>query len=331
MIRKILLDTNILIKREDNEPLTEPLQKLLELLTNDNYQIYVHPASFEDIMHDSNEKRRRTTSSKLKSYKKLKNPPKFDDDEDFKNLIKINKKNDYIDNLLLYSLFKGKVDFLITEDLEIHKTAKKFNLEEQVLTINEALITLDIKLPYKPTTIKKTTVDTLDLNNPIFDTLKEDYEVFEDWFNKIAKSERDCLTYTEKGKLGALLIYKAENETIPLSNKILPPKERIKIATMVVSSTGNKIGEFFISWIVNYAINLGCEELYLTHYTKENDYLVYLIEEYGFKNVGKNDGGEEVFIKIINKKTILAEINETKDSFSNIAKNIIHINAMTKM
>ena len=202
----------------------------------------------------------------------------------------------------------------------IHKRAKQFNLEEQVLTVNEALINLDVRLPFKPTTIKKTTVDTLNLDDPIFDSLKEDYPEFNHWFEKIVKVRRECLTYTEKGHLGALLIYKRENETIDLLDETLIPKDRIKIATMKVSSNGNKIGELFLYWIINYAISLGCEELYLTHFTKENDYLTYLIEEYGFKHVGNNSRDEEVYIKKINKNEILEEIEDNDDSFSEIAK-----------
>ena len=202
----------------------------------------------------------------------------------------------------------------------IHKRAKKFDLEEQVLTIDEALKYLDIRLPFKPETIKKTTVDNVDVNDPFFDSLKEDYPEFNHWFEKISKEERNCLIYTENGKLGALLVYKLENENIALVNKTLIPKPRIKIATMKVSSTGNKIGELFLYWIINYAISLGFEEVYLTHFIKENDDLVYLIEEYGFKYVGDNVRSEAVYIKNINKDKILEEINVNEDSFSDIAK-----------
>lgn len=320
MYTKVLLDTNILIEREDNMVLSEPLQKFSEITNRNNIKIYIHPLSLEDIKRDKDSKRKEITLSKIKTYPQLSNPPKIEEDKDFLENVKSKKPNDYVDNSLLYALYKENVDFLVTEDLGIHKTAQKFNLEEQVLTLDQAINVLNIKEPFKPASIKKTTANTLDLNDPIFDTLKEDYEEFETWFNKIVKEERDCLIYTEKGKLGAVLIYKQEDELIELLNQTLPSKNRLKISTMVVSSTGNKIGELFIYWIVNYAINLGCEELYLTHFTKDNDYLVYLIEEYGFENKGKKARNEDVFIKNINKKQILSKINESTDSALNIAK-----------
>lgn len=117
-----------------------------------------------------------------------------------------------------------------------------------------------------------------------------------------------------------MLIYKKENEAIPLKNKNIPMKNRVKICTFVVSSTGNKIGEFFISWIVDYTLKLGFDELYLTHKIKDNDYLVFLIEEYGFINVGENGIGENIFIKSLNKDEILSKIGSSETSLVEIAK-----------
>lgn len=317
-MNKILLDTNILIEREDNKPLSEDLQKFSKIMNEEKFKVYIHPASFKDIEHDSNKKRREITESKFKSYDKLINPPKFDNDNVFKEKLNINKQNDYIDGLLLYALYKDQVDFLITEDIGIHKLARKVNLEEQVLTIKEAITNLNIKSPNVPPTIRKTTVSELDINDPIFDSLKKDYEEFEEWFND--RKERKCLKYIENNKLGAVLIYKDESENISLKNGFLPLKNRTKISTMIVSSNGNKIGELFISWIVDYAIKNKNEEIYLTHFIKKEDYLVYLIEEYGFKNVGRNNRGENVFIKTIDKNIISNEIANKNYSFLDIAK-----------
>ena len=320
MYYKVLLDTNILIEREDNKILSDSLQEFSKLMNENRFEVCIHPASFEDVNNDSDKKRKEITLSKLKSYNQLINPPKFDDDDLFKEKLNLKKINDYIDGLLLYALYKDRVDFLITEDLGIHKLSKKFNLEEQVLTVDEALSDLNIKSLITPPPIEKTTVNNLDLSDPIFDSLKNDYEEFENWFTKICKEERKCLTYTENNQLGAILIYKEEFDSIYLKNKYLRSKKRIKISTMKVSSTGSKIGEFFISWIVNYAINLKCEELYLTHFVKKNDYLVYLIEEYGFNCVGENERGEKVFVKTINKKVISQKISDNNYSYSYIAK-----------
>ena len=55
MITKILLDTNILIQLEDNEPLSKSLQKFLRLMAKDFFKVYIHPATYDDVKNNPNE------------------------------------------------------------------------------------------------------------------------------------------------------------------------------------------------------------------------------------------------------------------------------------
>ena len=45
-----------------------------------------------------------------------------------------------------------------------------------------------------------------------------------------------------------------------------PLKNRVKIATMIVTSEGYKIGEFLLKWVINYTLSNNIDELYLTHF-----------------------------------------------------------------
>lgn len=60
-----------------------------------------------------------------------------------------------------------------------------------------------------------------------------------------------------------------------------------------------KIGELFIKIATDYAVKNNMDTIYLTHYIKENqeDKLIALIQEWGFKNYGKNHLGENIYIK----------------------------------
>ena len=60
---------------------------------------------------------------------------------------------------------------------------------------------------------------------------------------------------------------------------------------------GFKIGELFIKIPVQRAFKKGVDEIYLTHFTKANDFLVSLVEEYGFHQIAKKKDGEDVFVK----------------------------------
>lgn len=327
MAVSILIDTNIIIYREDNIKVEEKLQKLFKILTKPDYYPFIHENSYKDINKDKDEKRREIFLSKMNSYQILETPYNFQEDQEFLNIVgNKNTSNDYVDNSLLYSLLKGEATFLITNDNEIHKKAKKLdmiheNFSERVFSISEALDYFKETKPISPYNINEDTMDHLDINDSIFDKLKRDYVGFEKWFEDKQKAKRECLSYYKSDdSLGAVLIYKPnEYEEIELTDKTLPYKNRLKIATMVVTFEGYKIGEFFLKWIINYSLSNNIEELYLTHFVEgPDDSLVYLIEEYGFVLEGNNSKGEAIYTKSINREECEKHISEEIDEKSPI-------------
>jgi len=148
-----------------------------------------------------------------------------------------------------------------------------------------------------PPALKEEFIYNLDMSDPFFDSLKEEYEEFETWFKKISRGGRRCwVHFREDGTIGGLLVYKVENEPID-SDPSFPAKERLKISTFKVTHMGYKIGELFIKLSVEYSLKNGLAEIYLTHFTQPNDYLVDLITEYGFNKVAINRRGEDIFVK----------------------------------
>ena len=53
----------------------------------------------------------------------------------------------------------------------------------------------------------------------------------------------------------------------------------------------------FIKISVQTALQKKIDEIYLTHFTEENDSLVTLIEDYGFEKIADKKNGEYVFVK----------------------------------
>lgn len=303
---RILLDTNIIILRENNKVIQEDLQNLMRVIQKLDYKILLHPKSIEDINRDTNDQRRKITLSKFKTYDTLEIAPDPNKDLNFLDIIGSPKKyNDLIDDFLLFAVYRNAVNFLITEDLGIHKKAKITKLSERILNVIEALDLFKKELPKEvnlPPALYKTTMANLDVNDSIFDSLREDYPDFNDWYAKKSRIGRECWAYIRSnGSLGALLIYKFEDEIIP-SEPPLERKRRLKIANMKVSYVGHKIGELLLKLSFELAIKNNIPEIYLTHFTKENDYLVDLIEEYGFNKVSMikynwTDIPEDVFLK----------------------------------
>ena len=300
---RILIDTNIFIYREDDQPISEDLQRLLRILNETNVTILVHPASIKELEKDKNEKRRETILSKIETYPVLKKPPQHKKDTNYINIVGREKNtHDEIDNAILYTVYRNAVDFLITEDKGIHKKAKELKISDRIFLIQDALeffeeYTRKKPLPAPPA-LKKDYVYNLDINDPIFDSLRRKDEGFEQWFKKIARKGRECLvSYRPDGGIGAVLIYKIENESIEDCNPRLPKRKRVKICTLKVTHIGHKIGELFIKMCVNYAINNQSYEIYLTHFTQQEDMLVNLISEYGFSKVSTKNNEEDIYLK----------------------------------
>ena len=328
---RILLDTNIIILRESNKVIQEDLQNLMRIIQKLDYKILLHPKSIEDIKRDTDEIRRKITLSKFGTYDTLEGGLDPNSDLNFIDKIGVPRnENDLIDNFLLFAVHKNAVNFLVTEDFGIHKKAKNVNLSDRIFNVIEALeffkheIPKDVKLP---PALHKTTMASLDVNDPIFNSLREDYPNFNDWYIKKSRTGRKCWTYIRNnGSIGAIMIYKFENEAIP-SEPPLKRKKRLKIATMKVSHVGHKIGELLIKLSVELSIKNKILEIYLTLFTRKNEFLVDLIEEYGFKKVSIInqpwiDIPEDIYLKkiVINEEDIinLTPIEISKKLYPNL-------------
>jgi len=296
---KIIFDTNILIHIEDPKELSPNLQDLLNIIRRYGHQIFIHPASLKDINNDKDVQRKAIILSKLRGYPLIELPPRPTDD--FLSMMgPSSSSNEINDNEILFAIQKNAADFLITEDYGLHKKANRIDLDDRVLSIASALDyfkNLYARIVPKHALLKEEYVRNLDVDDPFFDLLKEDYIAFRDWFKRISIEGRKCWVYQEDGKIKTLLILKEENELIETVPPI-PAAERLKIATLKVDLSGYKLGELLLKMAFQYCIDNHIFEIYLTHFRKENDGLIHLIENYGFESVGflkKNN--EEVFIK----------------------------------
>ncbi|KKF98034.1 hypothetical protein DU40_19040 [Methanosarcina mazei] len=321
---RVLFDTNIFIYRENHTILPASLQNLHKALHQSKVEILIHPKSLDDLKRDTDEKRRNISLSKINTYPPLESPPEHNKDSLFLELVgSVSKINDEIDNAILYSVYRNAVHFLITEDKGVHKKAIRLGIKDRVLSIEETLEIFgtknkDGRVTYLPA-LKDDYVYNLNLNDPFFDSLKGDYsDEFEDWFKKVSREGRRCFVHIKPDSLiGALLIYKVENEPID-SMPVRPARKRLKISTFKVSYVGNKIGELFIKLAVKYCMENNIDEMYLTHFIEStDDYLIDLIAEYGFDDVAKlNKNEEHVFLKKLrvgkDEKTFLEPIKISK-------------------
>ncbi len=139
----------------------------------------------------------------------------------------------------------------------------------------------------------------VNLQDTFFDSLRQDYQGFDNWYNKKASQGEKAYILYEENKLVCFLYLKEEN---PIDNTgITPPldstKAWIKVGTFKVVPHRTKLGERLIKRMFDFAISRNIFNLYLTAFSKHRA-LINLLEQYGFKQWG-NKGNELVLIKNI--------------------------------
>ncbi len=137
-----------------------------------------------------------------------------------------------------------------------------------------------------------------DLNDPFFNTLKQDYPEFSDWFQKKGSIGEKAYIYQDKKGICAFIYLKKENEEIELQDKILPKEERLKIGTMKLEERikGKRLGEGALGISLWIWQELRYNQIYVTVFEHHHE-LIALLERFGFACEGKNRRGECVYIK----------------------------------
>jgi len=133
------------------------------------------------------------------------------------------------------------------------------------------------------------------LNDPFFDSLREDYEGFENWFRKKSESgETAYVHYDENGVVRAFL-YLKDSESEAVGDLTVEP--RMKIGTLKIdpSFEGRRLGEGAIGIALWKWQRSDLDQIYVTVFPKHDD-LVTMLNVYGFEKCGKK-GEEDVFVK----------------------------------
>lgn len=300
---KFLLDTNIFIPLEpgsidDIEASTNPAMELARICNEQGVQLFLHPETITDINHDRNEDRRALRKTLANRYIFLVNPPPISSeisallgevDED---------SNDWVDHNLIAAVHSGSVDFLITEDINIHKKAARLKLSEHVLTIADAIAFLKSlfdKSPPPPPEVRSLFAYELDDSDPIFDSLRRDYNQFNDWFRKCKLEHRTSwVVMRNSGGYACVCIVKPEKPAeYGLPGKVL------KICTFKVSEdvSGFRIGELLLKTILFYSHENNYDCLYVTSFAK-HVHLINLLNTFGFSIIDQETSlGEQILVK----------------------------------
>lgn len=298
---RFLLDTNVLIPLQDSSHILElSLANLVRLANFGGHQLLYHgPATKADFLRDPDKRRSQSNLNRLSQYIELSDPP----------ICPWNSTgttdNDGCDNEILHAVESDAVHALVTEDRGIHAKARVRGLQDRVYTIQLAEDWLrrlhesrDVVLP---------NVDdvplyglTGSLAEPFFDSLRAGYQGFDAWFRKKARDGRRAWVCREdSGSLGAVCVYAMqESETINDAGDILRGRA-LKLCTFKVDERfrGRKTGELFLKASFRYASENACEHIFIHAHPVEQDYLIRLLEDFGFQQAGTYERRDVVLVK----------------------------------
>jgi ribosomal protein S18 acetylase RimI-like enzyme len=297
---KFLLDTNIILGIEDNRQIDKAFSLLARKWSEHNVKVYIDSAVVDDVNRDRDTARRKITLSKLDKFESLRPASQNIVEKISEQTGVALRPNDESDIRLLAAISANAVDFLITEDLGLHRRARRANLSDRVLTVADALKLVvqqfdqtEVILPF----IREVKAYEINRDADIFDTLREDYEGFDLWFeNKCAREHRDCWIVEIRSEIAGILIPKEER--IGETDASLPGAKILKICTfkMKPEYRGEKFGEQLLKKILWHAQSNNFEVVYLTAFEKQTG-LISLLERFGFKKTYTNKLGEGVFEK----------------------------------
>lgn len=299
---KVLLDTNIVIHRETSRIVNEDIGQLFRWLDNLKYDKVLHPLTEAEINKYKDKAALKSFQVKLHAYSILQTTAPLHREVVDKIVPLDSTENDTNDTLLINEVYCDRVDLLITEDKNIHKKADLLSITDKVFTIDSFLRRVIIEHPafvdYKVLSVKKTLFGKIDPTDSFFDSFRQDYPDFDNWFNR--KSEEPAYAAFYKNKLGAFLYLKVEGLDESYSNiePIFSPKKRLKIGTFKVAFNGVGLGERLLKIVFDNALQYKVDEVYVTifHNHPGHSMLIRLLEDFGFKYWGikHSAGGDEL-------------------------------------
>ncbi len=187
-----------------------------------------------------------------------------------------------VDDILRYDNFNElfdniNIDFLADSSItkkQLNTDLEKFYPIEKQKKYGVVAIKLN-----KDIIINNTNINNISYNEKIFDNLKNNYDSFNHWFNKM-KSNNIDVSYTKKdNNLTSIMILK-HNETD--SQQFLEKGNILKIRTLLVSDKNKGIGKMYLNIVDEIANSNKVDYIYLT-IKRDNKELISFIKKHGYQ------------------------------------------------
>lgn len=301
---KLLLDTNIIIPLEPTgasnvEPNTLPGTQLFRAAQHSNAQMFIHPEQYQDIKNDQDTARKELRHVLVGKYLELPFPPSISPEIEMVIGKCLRGTNDWVDHHLLAAVKSHSVDYLVSEDANLHKKASKLKISEKVLRLQDAVDALEAlftKPTKPPPSVQYTLAHTLNDSDPIWESFRNDYRDFNSWLERCKKEHRPCWIIEGEASYAGVAILKPEDHDLALRGRVA------KICSFKVDEDqrGLRYGELLLKSVFAYSLENKHDWLYVTVFEKQ-DHLIAFLQEFGFRAISfKNERDELILLKPLN-------------------------------
>lgn len=300
---KFLFDTNVLIQAEPTSPSdvergTPVVAELLRLLGEGLHQVYIHPASIDELRRDKDARRREMREVLAQKYPHLPAPPAVASRLAAFLPAAAPGSHDETDHVVLAAVDADAVDYLVTDDQKLIQKARRAALGQRVVTPTGAVATLRglfRSVPLPPPAVRQVIAHQLREDDPIFSSLSLDYPEFREWIRRCKREHRLAwIVPSDNSRLAGVTIVKDEvGREHGLSGRLL------KICTLKIAddARGFRYGELLLKAVFTYAFNNSYDHTYVEVFDRHSE-TIDLLETFGFDRLdSRTPRGEIVLAK----------------------------------
>ena len=307
MIRKVLIGTDLLISYILNIDYIEGITILFRWIQRIGARKYIDMGSILILTHFS-------TISKFKrlsDFDVIETIPRLSPTLKSLSMRAVSAGEDIRALLMQVNLLEhGYADILVTENRATQELSKARGYDDRVFTIEEFVemcVTDHRELDeMRGVGLQMVRFGTLSLKDPFFKTFINEYApYYYTWFERKA----DDLVYVAKDAKGGLhallklkeeIVEEKENDITPS----LPIGKYLKISSLKVDYTGQKLGERFLRIIFDQAVKSRVDYIYYTIYGNsiQRKRLIGMLSKWGFRLWGTKNTGEQVYIRLFRRE-----------------------------
>lgn len=281
-----LVDTNIFVTLEpfgavgESEPFEEAAA-FQRCVHEHGHRIALHSGTRADIERDKVEERREQRLQTLSKYLVLDNVPASP------ALVAAfgASENDQVDALIASALDANAAHYLVTEDRGLRQrlTSVAPGLGSRALSLAEAIELLDQlhpPSPEPPPFVELRHCYEISLEDPIFDSIRDDYDGFDDWFKSNCQAgQRDAFVIDGGDSLAGICILKDEDD-----EEYGLPGGRLKLCTVKVAEPHRRqrYGALLLKAALDNAVRRDRTGLYVTVFDRHHE-LIRLLADLGFE------------------------------------------------